>query len=378
MADERTNPFAGFTPADAEPQSKVDLTGGFEEVGDPTGGFEEYKSRVVLPLKPSPAAPTVVATPAVAAAKPAAAPASNTLQKIMDSVAATAKQAGSGYMKRLGEHQASASQLSEEARRAGDPFTNALYQALAGIQGLYSPIGALFPREEVRAAAKPYGPEAEAVAVGLLDTAENVVAPYTGFTKIKGGKLVADTPAPRAGQPPPAKPMPTQQAIDEVLAQLRKTQADEVSSGPTALQDAEAIMRAAEMPPEAIAEALATGGRMQADKAYPTDAYHGTQKDFSDFRTAGSQDQYMLDRNLGIHFARDPEVSNSFVLKRINGREVGVHEGGNIRPVQLPPDSAFLTIKQPRFSWAEGRTDLAPWQAIESDQSVIELSLIHI
>lgn len=105
-----------------------------------------------------------------------------------------------GYMRRLGEQQAVASQLSEAAAGAGDPFSNAGLQALAAMQGLYSPIGALFPKEEAREAARPYGPLAQSLAVGALETGE-VFAPGLGVTKIQAGRIRPSVPTPAPAAP---------------------------------------------------------------------------------------------------------------------------------------------------------------------------------
>ncbi len=100
-------------------------------------------------------------------------------------------------------------------------------------------------------------------------------------------------------------------------------------------------------------------------------AYHGTTKDFTQFNK-GDPAEFMLDRALGPHFAKDPEIANSFVLERVNGRDVGPKEGGRIMPVTLPSDDKFLVPDQPRFDWAKDNPALKEWEARPSDQGVIE------
>src|ERR1019366_4073262 len=75
-------------------------------------------------------------------------------------------------------------------------------------------------------------------------------------------------------------------------------------------------------------------------------AFHGTTKAFEKF-APGDPTEFMLDRALGPHFAKDPEIANNFVIERVNGRDVGPKEGGRIIPVVLSPDEKFLPANQP-------------------------------
>ncbi len=112
-------------------------------------------------------------------------------------------------------------------------------------------------------------------------------------------------------------------------------------------------------------------------------AFHGTTKSFEKF-SRGNPTEFMLDRALGPHFAKDPEIANSFVIERVNGRDVGPKEGGRIIPVVLPSDEHFLQTEQPRFDWAKDNPNLdktpgsatgerlKEYEARPSDQSVIE------
>ena len=102
----------------------------------------------------------------------------------------------------------------------------------------------------------------------------------------------------------------------------------------------------------------------------PTKGYHGTVKDFGDFQN--NPGDYMLDRGLGTHFAKDPEVSNSFVMDRVNGRDVGPKEGGRVIQAYLPDEKDMLTVDQPPYEWAKGRTDIPPGRGVLSDQTAIE------
>ncbi len=102
-----------------------------------------------------------------------------------------------------------------------------------------------------------------------------------------------------------------------------------------------------------------------------TVAYHGTTKDFTEFK-AGDPQEYMIDRALGPHFAKDPEIANSFVIERVNGRDIGPKEGGRIIPVTLPSEDKFLVADQPKYDWAKDMPDVKEWQARTTDQSAIE------
>lgn len=102
-----------------------------------------------------------------------------------------------------------------------------------------------------------------------------------------------------------------------------------------------------------------------------TIAYHGATKDFQKFNP-GDSHEFMLDRALGPHFAKDPEIANSFTIERVNGRDIAPKEGGRIIPVRLPPDDKFLVADQPRYDWAKDKPDVKEWQARETDQNAIE------
>ena len=100
-------------------------------------------------------------------------------------------------------------------------------------------------------------------------------------------------------------------------------------------------------------------------------AFHGTVHAFTKFNS-GDPTEFMIDRALGPHFARDPEIANSFVINRVNGSDVDAKEGGRIIPVVLPPDEKFIQPDQPKFDWAKDNPNLKEWEARPSDQNVIE------
>lgn len=94
--------------------------------------------------------------------------------------------------------------------------------------------------------------------------------------------------------------------------------------------------------------------------------YHGTTADFIGFKVDDSE--YMIDRALGVHFAADPEVCNSFIENRINGRLDGMKPGGRIIRVLLPDASRFLQVPQRKYESG----------ATESDQRAIEIMAVAV
>lgn len=109
----------------------------------------------------------------------------------------------------------------------------------------------------------------------------------------------------------------------------------------------------------------AVGGRSNEIAAQR--AYHGTQRPFETFLEGGTDGDYMLDRALGTHFARDPEIANAFVMDRVNGEDVGAREGGRIYRGHIPDDSELLRVPQPRYESG----------AVASDQRAIEIATMR-
>jgi ribosomal protein S18 len=139
-------------------------------------------------------------------------------------------------------------------------------------------------------------------------------------------------------------------------------------AGDTFLKAQEGDYTGAAMNAPMLAMAFTPGGF----KGGGTKGYHGTLKDFGAFKAPNMKDAYMLDRGLGVHFAKDPEISNSFVMERVNGREVGAKEGGRIIPATIPDEASMLSLEQKPFDWAEKIPDRKPHYGIPSDQYAIE------
>jgi hypothetical protein len=98
-------------------------------------------------------------------------------------------------------------------------------------------------------------------------------------------------------------------------------------------------------------------------------AYHGTTQAFDKFSDPNDSNQWqMMDRRLGTHFAADPEVSNSFLVKPNTAyggwdqpKEYSP-EGSRIMQVALPPKSKFLDAGQKKYDSG----------SLQSDQDAIE------
>lgn len=102
-----------------------------------------------------------------------------------------------------------------------------------------------------------------------------------------------------------------------------------------------------------------TPAQIEANRAvYPTRAYHGTpsahgeEGAFTTFRDANAGDEYMLDRRLGAHFAKDPAMSNTF-LYEMGDTDIFPNKGAHILPVQLPAEHEFLDVDQPLIPWTD-------------------------
>lgn len=108
--------------------------------------------------------------------------------------------------------------------------------------------------------------------------------------------------------------------------------------------------------------------------AMPRSAYHGTPAVFDKFKVPDSD--YMLDRTLGVHLAKDPEVANFMASKGVKkdawSGAVTMEGAPNVIRAHIPSDLRLLTVDQQPFDWAKDLPDRKPWQAIPSDQSVIE------
>jgi hypothetical protein len=106
-------------------------------------------------------------------------------------------------------------------------------------------------------------------------------------------------------------------------------------------------------------------------------AFHGTTREIRRFSELGDpeegNDKYgHPDRMIGYHFAKDPAVSNAFVMERINEEERGAKSGGRIIPVNIPADKHLLEVPQPQFEWAAKEGQARTSRNIETDELAID------
>ena len=113
-------------------------------------------------------------------------------------------------------------------------------------------------------------------------------------------------------------------------------------------------------------------------------AYHATLAAFDKFSDPNESNQFeMMDRRLGTHFAADPEVSNSFVVKKDQGtwRTPPADfspEGARIMRVSLPPKSQFIRVDQPQYDWAKQQGRPRTPGNIVSDQDAIDKMIARV
>jgi len=108
--------------------------------------------------------------------------------------------------------------------------------------------------------------------------------------------------------------------------------------------------------------------------ALTTDAFHGTSYDFPAFVNnpgkvaRGEKDgPFVLDQALGTHFAKDPNVSNTFTMNRAGE----VLEDGRIIPARIPDERTFLEAKQDLLPYMDRSTPRGP-STVYSDQDTIQ------
>ncbi|CAB4167311.1 ParB/Sulfiredoxin [uncultured Caudovirales phage] len=104
--------------------------------------------------------------------------------------------------------------------------------------------------------------------------------------------------------------------------------------------------------------------------ALTTDAFHGTRHDFPAFVNnpgkfvRGEKDgPFVLDQALGTHFAKDPNVSNTFADDI---------EGGRIIPAKIPDEKTFLEARQDLLPYITDRSTPRNPSNVYSDQSAIQ------
>ena len=106
--------------------------------------------------------------------------------------------------------------------------------------------------------------------------------------------------------------------------------------------------------------------------AAPARVFHGTTAVFDpkDIKM-GEDEDYMMDRMIGAHFAEDPEVSNKFTGADIHG---GQKEGGNVLPIKLAIKNAKV-IDQKFYVDAKKNEYLS--KLVKTDQQAIAEDILN-
>jgi hypothetical protein len=130
---------------------------------------------------------------------------------------------------------------------------------------------------------------------------------------------------------------------------------------------------------ENIAKALinTVSGGKRTD--LPTKVYHGTNKTFEAFENRPVD--YMLDRGLGTHVAKDPALASTFADRWIKDKGPDyfsrwtkeVKGEPQVYPLRVPGEEKFLQLDQPRRgSLIEGEP---AWRGIMHDEHAVERAM---
>jgi hypothetical protein len=106
-------------------------------------------------------------------------------------------------------------------------------------------------------------------------------------------------------------------------------------------------------------------------------AYHGTgTPGFEKFRV--NPDDYMPDCALGVHVAKDPAVSETFV-KTVPGQGWGAKDEkqGGIYPLHIPTDDKFYTLRQDLLPYIDKNTPKTP-KNVENDQTAVQREMARV
>jgi hypothetical protein len=84
------------------------------------------------------------------------------------------------------------------------------------------------------------------------------------------------------------------------------------------------------------------------------DVFHGTKKaGFEKFKLPDPAEEFMIDRAIGVHVAKDPAISETFTNVRGDFGIEPTQQGG-IYPLQIPEDAKFLEVDQPHLPYVAG------------------------
>jgi hypothetical protein len=130
-----------------------------------------------------------------------------------------------------------------------------------------------------------------------------------------------------------------------------------------------------------IAKTLLRGAPMQGPSVaapaarrtdLPTRAYHGTDVVFPAFENRPVD--YMLDRAIGTHVAKDPALSSTFADRWIKPGTAWegptVIGSPHVIPLRIPAEDKFLQVVQPRHDVTLPTTPL--WRSVMHDEHAVE------
>lgn len=108
-----------------------------------------------------------------------------------------------------------------------------------------------------------------------------------------------------------------------------------------------------------------------------TPAYHGTNKTFSAFKAQPVD--WMLDRGLGTHVAKDPALASSFAERWMKPAQTIWQQDTmkgepQIYPLMIPHESRFKQLPQPlvRDNWID---DVPQWKKVMHDEWAVERAM---
>jgi hypothetical protein len=105
----------------------------------------------------------------------------------------------------------------------------------------------------------------------------------------------------------------------------------------------------------------------------PQTVYHGSKEaGFSEFKLPDAAKEFMMDRLVGVHVAKDPELAVHFTEKESSGEWGAPKEQykGGVYILEIPPPEKFHEVEQKLLPYVESGTPKTP-KNVETDQTVI-------
>jgi len=107
------------------------------------------------------------------------------------------------------------------------------------------------------------------------------------------------------------------------------------------------------------------------------DAYHGSKSaGFEHFHVPDAREEFMMDRAIGIHVAKDPKVAEYFTKKDATSGwrdrpAESTETSGGVYALRIPTDDKILTVDQPLHPYIEDRNTPKKPGNVASDQTAI-------